>query len=104
MGIIYTKLKCIGNKCIGMIYYKPECFRNICFKNIYFKNEYSKLARSLKLLRTVVLQGGVLHVVVVRVALQIRLLGFVVLQIAWRLKMGSGVHLGIPEVRLQEIC
>jgi hypothetical protein len=105
MGMIYSKLKCMGNECIEMIYrkpkytgmicYKPECFGNVCFKNVYFENEYSKLARSHKLFRTIVLQGGVLHVVVVWV---------LALQIVWRLKMASGVYFGILKVRLQEIC
>ena len=64
-------------KYTGMICYKPECIGNICFKNACFENEYTELAGSRKLLRMVILQGGVLHVIVVWVlALQIRLLGF----------------------------
>src|SRR5437773_8326261 len=36
IGLIYSKLECMENECIGMICYKPKCFGNICFKNVYF--------------------------------------------------------------------
>jgi len=44
MGMIYSKLNCMGNECIRMISSKPKRFGNICFENVYFKNEYFKLA------------------------------------------------------------